>query len=82
MEPPGRQRYSESVKMLLVKMSDRMPTKDVVSATGINRWTIRRARLSWESTGRVVSKSVLQGRPPILSAGDVAVRDFKKIETC
>lgn len=74
MEPEARCHISESVKELLVRMTYSMPTKDIVDATGINRWTIRRALHRWERTGSVVSKSIMRGRPRVLDPVDAAVR--------
>jgi transposase len=73
MEPAARHYYPENIKKLLVRMTYHMCTKDIVDATGISRWTIRRALHRWECTGSVVSKSIMRGRPRVLDPVDAAV---------
>ena len=51
-----------------------MKVKDIMEATGISRMTIFRIKSNWEYTGRVVRKSLENGRPRALS--------FLKVSVC
>jgi transposase len=64
----------EAQKQLVLTMSLRgMKVKDIMEATGMSRMTIFRIKSNWENTGRVVRKSLDNGRPRALSTLEVSV---------
>lgn len=53
--------------------------KDIVQATGIGRMAIWRIKSNWRRTGRVVMRSLVHGRPRVLSSLEVSVSVFYHI---
>lgn len=76
MEARGRRHISRDVKKTILRMACHMHTREIVVATGISRRSIGRVQHLWNTTGDVVKKSILVGRPRVLDALDTEVSNI------
>ena len=56
-----------------------MTVGDIMDATGMGRRTIFRIKRNWKLTGRVVCKSLEDGRPRVLSSLEVSVCALQRL---
>ncbi|KAJ7916717.1 hypothetical protein B0H13DRAFT_1550097, partial [Mycena leptocephala] len=55
-----------------VVMTNHLSTNVIAKSNGVSPRTVQRVKRIWKTTGQVVNKSLANGRPRVLSSGDVS----------